>query len=303
MALILRSWLGMKRQCPYCLQRRDPKAASRTLRHLGTYYRSSDGQRLTRYWCFPCQKSFSAATTSPQRGQKKRQFNKAICDLLVGGVSQRETARILKLNLKTVVRKFRYAASTAREELRTWNQKFPKAIEVEFDDLETFEHTKCKPLSVTIMVEFKSRRILGLEVSQMPAKGLLAKISRKKYGPRSDHRPQARQKLFGEMQDLVDPYAKIRSDSNPHYPPDVRKFFPHCRYETVLGGRGAVTGQGELKKLKFDPIFSLNHTCAMLRAHVSRLFRKTWNTTKRPDQLAAHLALYAVEHNRRLATG
>lgn len=222
---------------------------------------------------------------------------------MVGGVSQREAARILKLNLKTVVRKFRFAIQTAHDDLRKWNQNFALASEVEFDDLETFEHTKCKPLSVTLMVEYKSRRILGLEVSQMPAKGLLAKISRKKYGPRADHRPQARQKLFGEMRELVDSCAKLRSDSNPHYPSDVRKFFPNCRYETVLGGRGAVTGQGELKKLKFDPIFSLNHTCAMLRAHVNRLFRKTWNTTKRPDQLAGHLALYAIEHNRRLATG
>ena len=224
-------------------------------------------------------------------------------DLLNGGVSQREAARILKINPKTVVRKFRFAMATARARLRSWNQQFPACLEVEFDDLETFEHTKCKPLSVTLMVEHSTRRILGFEVAQMPAKGRLAHIARKKYGPRADHRSQARKKLLNEMRELVHPLARIRSDSNPYYPGDVKRFFPYATHETVLGGRSSTTGQGELKKLKWDPIFSLNHTCAMLRAHICRLMRKTWCTTKRKDQLEGHIALYAIEHNRRLSTG
>ena len=61
-------------------------------------------------------------------------------------------------------------------------------------------------------------------------------------------------------------------------------------------------GQGELKKLKYDPIFSLNHTCAMIRDNIKRLSRKTWCTTKRMPQLQINLELYALEHNRRLAT-
>lgn len=201
-----------------------------------------------------------------------------------------------------MVRKFRFAMSTAKEELQKFNQNFNPCVEVEFDDLETFEHTKCKPLSVTLMVEYRTRRILGFEVAQMPAKGRLAHIARKKYGPRADHRSQARKKLFQEMQSLVHPLATLRSDSNPYYLGDVKRFFPKARYETILGSRGAITGQGELKKIKWDPIFSLNHTCAMLRAHINRLFRKTWCTTKKKDQLAGHIALYALEHNRRLST-
>ena len=293
----------MKLKCPYCHLQRDPQSASRTIRRLGKYYRASDGQHLTRYWCFRCAKSFSAATISSLKGQKKRQFNKSVVDLLNGGVSQREAARILKINPKTVVRKFRHAIKTAKQELKQWNQKFEACTEVEFDDLETFEHTKCKPLSVTLMVEYSTRRILGFEVAQMPAKGRIAHFARKKYGPRADHRSKARKKLFSEMREFVSPVAIIRSDSNPYYPNDLRKFFPHARHETVLGGRSSIGGQGELKKLKWDPIFSLNHTCAMLRAHINRLFRKTWCTTKKADQLAGHVALYALEHNRRLATG
>lgn len=153
------------------------------------------------------------------------------------------------------------------------------------------------------MVEFKSRRILGFRVSSMPAKGHLARLSRKKYGCREDGRVRARRNLFEEIKDLVLPTALIRSDSNPHYKNDVKRYFPKATYEVVMGGRAAITGQGELKKQVWDPIFSLNHTCAMLRAHINRLFRRTWCTTKKPDQLEKHIALYALEHNRRLATG
>lgn len=56
-------------------------------------------------------------------------------------------------------------------------------------------------------------------------------------------------------------------------------------------------GQGELKRIGKDPIFSLNHTFAMLRANINRLVRRTWCTTKRQDRLRLHIALYAVRHN------
>lgn len=282
---------------------RNAQNASRTIKRLGTFRRKSDAQCLARFWCFECKKSFSAATISPLRWQKKRQYNFRIRRMLNGTMSQREIARSLGLNRKTVVRTFRRLGLLAQAELRAWNLSQRPACEVEFDDLETFEHTKCKPLSVTLMVEFKTRRILGFEISQMPAKGHLAAIARKKYGVRIDHRQQGRARLLSQMQELVKSEAVIRSDSNPHYIADVKRFFPSAKHECVLGGRGAITGQGELKKQLWDPIFSLNHTCAMLRANINRLIRKTWCTTKKPDQLGLHIALYALQHNQRLGTG
>ena len=169
--------------------------------------------------------------------------------------------------------------------------------EIQFDDLETIEHTKLKPLSVTMAVERSSREILGFKVAQMPAKGLLAKKSVKKYGFRVDQRQYSREKLFFKLALKTHPRALIQSDSNPHYKTDVEHHFPACAYETVKGARGAVTGQGELKKLEYDPLFALNHTFAMLRANINRLFRKTWCTTKLPGRLDDHIELYVHYHN------
>jgi hypothetical protein len=203
-------------------------------------------------------------------------------------------------NRKTVVRKFIFLGLMADQVLRHDRKNLPIAKEVQFDDLETFEHSKLKPLSVTMMVEKKSRRILGFSVARMPAKGLLVKRSLKKYGRRMDERKRNRERLFSELQDCVDPNAVIESDSNPHYASSVNKSFPFATYKQYLSRRGCVVGQGELKAGGFDPLFSLNHTFAMLRANINRLFRRTWNTTKKPERLALHLAIYALYHNRSL---
>jgi hypothetical protein len=174
------------------------------------------------------------------------------------------------------------------------------AIEIQFDDLETHEHTKCKPLSVALAVEAKTRKILGFQVSRMPAKGRLSKISLKKYGPRRDERARGWRDLLSSLKSYITPTASITTDDNPHYPKMVRLQFPKAIHVRVKGGRGSSTGQGELKKLKFDPLFSLNHTCAMLRANLNRLFRKTWCTTKTIKGLIDHLSIYVAFHNRRI---
>jgi hypothetical protein len=206
------------------------------------------------------------------------------------------------VNRKTVIRRFRFLASEARHS----QQRFMQQLESEslsalqFDDLETSEHTKCKPLSVALAVEPKSRKILGFSVSRMPAKGHLAAISRRKYGPRADQRPSGWNTLFDTLKPVLNERCVITSDENPHYARHLDAHMPHAIHIQVPGGRGAITGQGELKKKKFDPMFSLNHTCAMLRANMNRLFRRTWCTTKNPVGLNDHLALYVNFHNQQL---
>jgi hypothetical protein len=193
-------------------------------------------------------------------------------------------------------RKLLLLGREAEDLLRAQNRAAKKVRALEFDDLETFEHTKCKPLSVTLAVQHGTRRILGVEVSQMPARGLLVEKA-KKYGPRLDERFLGRERLFCSIKDFVDPQALIASDQNPHYGPDVKRHFPEARHITYKGRRGTNLGGGELKEGGFDPLFSLNHTCASLRMNITRLLRKTWYTTKRADRLRAHILLYAVYHN------
>lgn len=210
----------------------------------------------------------------------------------------RRTSRLLKIHQTTVARKLEFLGNQARLKNHRQRIKLKNILEVQFDDLETIEHSKLKPLSVTLAVEKHSRHILGFEVSRMPAKGLLTKMALKKYGVRIDQRSLGRDRLFRRIKGQISALATLESDDNPHYPRDLKEHFPFCLHRTYLGQRGAISGQGELKKIKFDPLFSLNHTCAMFRANVNRLFRRTWCTTKKIQPLNDHLEIYTWYHNR-----
>ena len=263
----------------------------------GKYYRKSDRKIIQRYKCTHCLKHFSSATYADEVHQNKRHLNNSILKQLISGVSQRRIARLFGIHMLTVSRKLKFLAEKIRAENFNQRSEHTKIIELQFDDLETFEHTKMKPLSITLAVEKHTRYIVGFEVSRMPAKGLLAKKSVKKYGYRKDERKEARERLFRRIIKIVSKTCLIESDENPHYPESVKAYFPSSQHETFKGKRGCVTGQGELKATSWDPLFSLNHTCAMLRANINRLFRKTWCTTKKLQPLIDHIELYVWYHN------
>ena len=247
-----------------------------------------------------CQKNFSTASGKSDSYQKKKRITPVLLKLLNSGVSQRRCALILKVNRKTVVRRFRYLAKLEQARHQIWLEETYTGRPlnyIQFDDLETSEHTKCKPLSVALAVDPETRKILNFKVNRMPAKGYLAKIALHKYGYQKDERAKGWDLMMRELKPLVSDNAVFRSDANPHYPKFLFKHHPTAQHETSLGGRGAVTGQGELKKLLFDPLFALNHTCAMLRANLNRLFRRTWCTTKNKQGLIDHLSIYVTYHN------
>lgn len=287
----------MSIQCPYC-NSQNPSSESRVfIVAVGFFRRKCDNLRQQRFKCKPCKRTFSQANSHPCYRQKKRHLNTQVFTLFASGVSQRRMGRLLNINRKTVVRKFLFMGLYSHLFLQQYRELHPPSTEIEFDDLETFEHSKLKPLSVTMALESGTRRILGFKVAQMPAKGLLVKRSLKKYGKRSDERAYFRRRLFEEIQPFVDPKAIIKSDENPHYIKDVTLYFPKASHVTFKGRRGCVVGQGELKAGGFDHLFSLNHSFAMFRANINRLFRRTWNTTKKREHLAIAISIYALYHN------
>ena len=265
----------------------------------GFYFRKSDSKWIEKFYCRSCEIYLSRATGKRTFGQKKRRVNSKLNQLLCSGVSQRRVAFLLGINRKTVARKLKFLATEARIKQARFLKSYQEnpLTFIQWDDLETAEHSKCKPLSVALAVEPKTRKILSFQVSQMPAKGHLAKIAFRKYGYRKDERSKGWDRLFKSLKPIVDPKATFLSDENPHYPKALRTHFPDSNYQTVKGRRGCIAGQGELKKIGFDPLFDLNHTCAMLRANLNRLFRRTWCMTKKRDALADHIAMYVAFHN------
>ena len=168
---------------------------------------------------------------------------------------------------------------------------------IQMDEMESFEHTKCKPLSIALAVEPGTRVILGAICSEMPAKGPLAETSRKKYGFRRDDRKGAFQTLLKNVRPQLSDDTWIVTDKKTAYPNWIKGVIPSAVHFKVKGKRGCVAGYGEMKKTGFDPLFWLNHTAAMVRDNLARMLRRTWCSTKKASCLQDALDLYLDFHN------
>jgi hypothetical protein len=221
-------------------------------------------------------------------------LNYHLAKLLTEGNSLRACARILKMTYRSTYLKFLWLAGQAK--IEKYKLKLT-ATELLFDEMETIHHTKCKPLSIALMVN-EDYQILEAQVAEMPAKGRLAYFSVKKYGPRPDKREAKMKQAFESVAaKLISPPEKILSDAKSSYRKFTKAFFPHAHYEThsrTKKERHRERLHEKLVKKKFDPLFPLNQRCAKLRSDIRRLTRRSWCTTKKPENLQAHLDLYIM---------
>lgn len=288
----------MKRICPD-----QTCAAQDFVIRDGHYRRKDDSKTVQRFRCLQCGKRFSSATFSEAYRQKRRRINAPLLRLFASNVSQRRAAVLLKVNRKTVERRLPFLAEKCRKINRTNLEKFKGRIfNIQIDDLITKENSKLKPLTVSIAVDEDRRRILAVEISKIPAFGHLSKIAVKKYGQRPDEHFEGLTRLFQTISKIVSPEVIVKSDEHQRYPGFVSTYLPRSKHFTFKSERGCVAGQGELKKVQFDPLFIINHTCAMLRGSVNRLIRKTWCTTKDPKCLKDHIDIFIYFYNEVLLT-
>jgi transposase-like protein len=266
------------------------------------YQRKGDGVKVTQYRCRNCKFLWTNKGHELEKGQHKRSENETIRRLLCSAVSMRRAAQITKVSRNTIDRRVNYLAKKAELELEKYWQRrgHLNVLGVWFDDLITFEHTRCKPLAVCLAVS-ERREILGFAVSQMPPSGRnLRRIAEKKYGKRKDLRKQGLSRCLKQIARHVGPHTKCYTDQEPSYGPAVTKQFPGCTHYQFPSKRAVIAGQGELKDHSFDPLFPINHTLAMLRANLARLIRRTWATTKKAARLEKFLLIYAAYHNEML---
>ena len=284
----------MNPHCPRC-------AAQCTIKY-GRFHRAEDAQSIQRFRCKACDKCFSTATFTPTYRQKRRRLNRLIEMDIASSTAQRRIAVKHRCARTTVARKIIFLAEIARAKNRSWLATHAPFTELQWDELITFEHTRLKPLSVAVMVCKESRCILGFSVAQIPASGLIAKRSREKYGPRPNRSGVARRQLLKTLAPVIDPHATVICDEHPRYFDELKSILSDVNVVQHRSVRGSLTGQGELKRTGWDPLFSINHTLAMMRDNIKRLTRRTWCTTKNPSSLEDVIAIYIHFHNRRLVT-
>ena len=276
--------------CPHC--------QSTAFRKHGFFHRKDDSRKVRRFRCSHCARTFSRSGFSVFYRHRHRRLNRWVGQLLTLGLTLRGIAQVLRIDKDTVARRLVLLARVARHDVCLDQANRPLARHIQFDELITIEHTKLKPVSVMVVSDTNTWRILGVAVSRIPASGHLAEKSRKKYGYRPDESRAARHHLLASLTPVIAKEAEFVTDEHSAYGAAIRRYFPDATHIRHTGGKGAVSGQGELKKLAWDPLFCINHQLAMHRANISRLIRRTWNTTKRVERLADHLVLFQCHYNR-----
>jgi hypothetical protein len=231
--------------------------------------------------------------------QKKPELNEQVFKWYASNATQRRMAKNMGCNRKTVIRKFLFVAWLARQE----HERRVKAGElktsfVQFDEMETFEHTRLKPLSIAIAVRAKTGEIIEAQVAEMNCHGKAAPLSQQLYGWRQDNRATAREDVLRMVKAVARPNITIVSDAKRAYPREVEKWVPGAEFV-------AVTSRVKARKLltdatrrnQDDSMWALNQACARIRHDMSRMARKVWVTTKKAERLQAHLDLYIAYNN------
>ena len=282
--------MDVNAHCPRCA------APSSFLKRDGFYHRADDSKSIQRFQCQQCGKKCSDATFKPTYKQKKRRINATVRFCFGSNMCPRDIAELVGVNVKTIAARLIWQAALSRyknqQYLNAYIHEHGPIKAVQFDDLITFEHTKCKPLTVPVAVIDGKRVPIAFRVASIPAFGHLAKLARKKYGKRDDHSKEEREALFEQLVECLPSTVEFRTDGHKHYPKLIKDYFPQSTHQVFQSARGATVGQGELKKVGYDHLFSVNHCFATMRAKVNRLNRRTWCTTKKPERLADHIDIY-----------
>ena len=257
----------------------------------GSFITKYNHQPVPRYQCKTCGTKFSSHTFRDTFLQKKPYLNQQVFELYASCTTLNRLAKVLRCNRKTVVRKFLFLGAKAK---RIHNDRIAKGelktSYVQFDEMETYEGSKLKPLSISIAVRPKTGEIIDVAVASMKSKGLLADLAFLKGIVREDTRSDARQQVMATVAKCAKDQITVACDAHTTYPIIIKAAMPQAYIKTIPNSKRDHDGT-------FDLLFGINHLCAVLRHDLSRLRRKSWVTTKKASRLYWHLYLYIAYRN------
>ena len=208
--------------CPIC-----PNGFTKVIKYGFFTRRCRQKSRIQRYQCKSCHSTFSRQTGTLTYRERRPHLTHKVLKIVMEGVSQRGCARALRCDPRTVARKIRRLGRRAKELLL---ERSPSDVsqgqetEVIFDEMETFEHTKCKPVSIAIAVSSSTRQVIAVKAAQMPPKKKLSAVAQRRYGPRTDQRRETMTEVLREASRLCPNLISLKSDKCPRYPAKISRF-------------------------------------------------------------------------------
>ena len=287
---------------PDCLYHKQP--VPNFFIKMGYYTHKDTNNKIARYRCRNCGKSFSNRTTSADKHQRLRNINKPLTKLIASGVTLRRSAKILGVAYNTVLHRFVWLGEQARIRHQEILANPPDNIDIktgriQFDEMQTYERNKYKKLTIALAVRWKTGQILSARVAPMspsmkPAKHITQE-QLDKWKTFNKQRQACLEALTEAAQFRKEGQILIETDRLSSYKNLINEAFQD-NYKHVGKSREEDAEDAAIKN-PHDPLAQINFICAKLRADLSRLARRTWTTTKKAENLQAHLDLYIAFHN------
>lgn len=193
-------------------------------------------------------------------------------------------ARVLGVNVKTVVRYFKENAELSRKANKKRIGKDLVTAYMQFDQMETFEHTKRKPVGIQVSIRWKTGEIITAKVGYIPIRALT--VSQKytqKWNRQARNSTHLLRMLETSRKALNKKGCLISCDQERKQNKAIQELYKDS-YITLQQTE-------KHKNKKIDRVFR------RMRQDISRLGRRTLSTTKDIKQLQNHLDLYTDYNN------
>ena len=261
-------------KCPHC--------QSQNKKKFGTM--KTKRGKTARYKCKDCSKTFTKRTGTINYRKRKQHLRDDITKKYCERMSLRGIARISNASYPTVVKYFRENAQLAKQaNKKRLAKKEIVTSYVQFDQLETYEHTKKKPVGIQISIRHKTGEIISAKAGYIPIRALsISRAYSEAWNEKARYSTHIIKMLNETREALNRNSATVTCDQD----------------------RGQVN---TLKELYKDPFITLapssqenkkiDRVFRRMRQDISRLGRKTLSTTKKIKQLQNHLDLYIQYNN------
>jgi len=269
-------------------------------RRCGFFSRNCDGRVVERFQCGTCGRRFSTQSFRLDYRLRKPALQYQVLIHFVSKVTMRQSARTLGTTRKTVEHRLRLLGGHLKlfHQARMAGKQLDGIFQL--DEAETFEtDRRLRPVTVPVLIEREWRFIVHAETAPLPARGKLSpRMLAKKLeleiieGKRRSGSRAAVKKCFESLREhrLLERPLLIQTDKKATYPALLKEV---SEKTDVLHERT----DSRKKRDRRNPLFSINHTLAMLRDGLSRLVRRTWAHAKLRQRLATHLWIYIAWRN------
>ena len=272
-------------------------------RKKGFYTRRCDGRKVQRFHCRICQKSFSSQTFRLDYRLHFVHRNVVIFNLLNSKVSQRQIARNVGCNYKTIARRLKLFGDHCQAFHQQMLDKVahkggvPNGI-YQLDEMESFEtNRRIQPVTIPVLIERNSYFVLHAESAPLPARGKLTpyhqikKIAyEEKFGKRKSGSSKAVLNSFKKLNTFASRTIAFQSDKKRTYKTLLGKLYKGriSEYSTSLSTDPRCPG---------SRLFPINQTLAMMRDGISKLVRRSWCHAKKRISIDRHMWVWIAWRN------